>query len=102
MVVKTVTKDLYEVLIVIRPNIDDESLENSILQVESAIKNYGGSVIKIDEPIRRKFTHKIKNFKEGYYVTFLFNSSRELPNNLKRTLSINDDVLRYIVVKVEK
>lgn len=102
MAVKTVVKNLYELLIVVKPSVGEDGLENTISSIESAIKNYGGNVVKIDEPLKRRFTHKIKGFKDGYYVSFLFNSPPELPNTLKRTLSINDDILRYVLVKQEK
>ena len=97
--VKNLIKNLYEAIVIIKPNIGDDDLEKNIVQIESAIKNYGGSVVKIEEPVRRKFTHRIKGCKEGFYISVLFNSPPELPNTLKRTLSIADDVLRYIVVK---
>ena len=102
MAVKTVVKNLYELLIVVKPSVGEDGLENTISTIESAIKNYGGNVVKIDEPLRRRFAHKIKGFKDGYYVSLLFNSPLELPNTLKRTLSINDEVLRYILVKQER
>lgn len=99
MAVSTQAKNLYEVFVVFKANIDDDELEKNISQVETAIKNYGGNIIKIGEPLRRTFTHRIKGVKEGYYVSVVFNSPPELPNVLKRTLSISDDVLRYIVVR---
>ena len=101
MTIKAPVKNLYEVLIVLKANISDEALEKNVTQVTSAIKNYGGSVIKIDEPVYRKFTHRIKNLKEGFYVSILFSSPTEAPNTLKRTLAISDEILRYIVVRKE-
>lgn len=100
--VKTLSKNLYEAVIILRPNLNEEELEQGIVQVENAIKNYGGHIIKNDEPVRKRFTHKIKNFKDGFYVSFVFNSPPELPNTLKRTLSISDEVLRYIIVRKEE
>lgn len=96
--IKAPVKNLYEVILVLK-SMSDEELEKNISQVESAIKNYGGSIVKVDDPIRRRFTHKIKGFKEGYYIHIQFNSPPELPNILKRTLAIADDVLRYIVTR---
>lgn len=99
MTVTAQAKNLYEVIVVFKANINDDELEKNISQLDTAIKNYGGNIIKIDEPIRRTFTHKIKGQKDGYYVSVVFNSPPELPNVLKRTLSIADDVLRYIIVR---
>ena len=98
---KAPVKNLYELLVVIKSNISDDDLDKNIDQIESAIKNYGGGIVKSDEPTRKRFTHKIKGFKEGYYISILFNSPREAPNMLKRTLSISDDVIRYVIVKKE-
>lgn len=98
---KTSAKNLYEVNIILKPTLSDDEIEKNINQVETTIKNGGGSVTKIDEPVRRRFTHKINSVKDGYYISFLFNAPAELPNTLKRTLSISDDVLRHIIVKKE-
>ena len=98
---KTPVKNLYEVLAVIKPNINDDDLDKGISQIESAIKSYGGSIVRIDEPLRKRFTHRIKGFKEGYYISMLFNSPSAVPNTLKRTLSISADVIRYVIIKKE-
>lgn len=99
MALKTALKNLYEVIVILRPNVSDQDLEKNISLVETSIKNYGGSIVKVDEPVKKRFTHKIKAFKDGFYISVLFNSPPELPNTLKRTLSIADDVLRYIIVR---
>jgi small subunit ribosomal protein S6 len=98
---KTAVKNLYELLVIIKPNINDDDLDKSITQIESSIKNYGGSIVKTDEPLRKRVAQKIKGFKEGYYVSILFNSPTEAPNLLKRSLSISDDVMRHVIVKRE-
>ena len=98
---KAPVKNTYEVVIILKANVSDEDLEKNISQVTSAIKNYGGNVVKVDDPVQRKFTHKIKGTKEGLYISILFNSPPELPNTLKRTLSIADDILRYVVIRKE-
>ena len=101
MATKELVKNLYEVVLVLKANISDDDLEKNISQVTSAIKNYGGNVVKVEDPVHRKFTHKIKGIKEGFYISILFNSPPEVPNTLKRTLSIADDVLRFVLIRKE-
>ena len=98
---KAPVKNLYEVVIILKANLSDEDLDNSISRVVSAIKNYGGNVVKVDEPVQRRFTHRIKGIKDGLYISILFNSPPEFPNTLKRTLSIADDILRYTLISRE-
>jgi len=99
MPVKTQIKNLYEVTVIFKASHSEEDLGKNVQLIESAIKNYGGSIVKIDEPIRRKFTHPIKGVKEGFYLAVHFNSPPELPNTLKKTLSLSDNVLRYMVIR---
>lgn len=99
--VKTAVKNLYDLLVVLKANLSDDELEKEITQIESSIKNYGGTIVKTDDPVRRRLTHKMAGNTEGTYVAILFNSPPELPNTLKRTLSIADNVLRYIIVRKE-
>ena len=101
MAVKSLVKNLYEVVVILKPNLGDEDLDKNISSLENAIKNYGGSVVKVDDPLKKKLMHKIQGVRDGLYVSCLFNSSPELPNLLKRSLSISDDVLRYMIVKRE-
>ena len=98
---KTQVKSLYEVLVILKSDLSDDDIDKNISQIESSIKNFGGSIVRIDEPLRRRLTHKIKGYKEGYNVSIIFNSPSELPSTLKRSLSIADDVLRYILIKRE-
>lgn len=99
MVTKVQTKNSYEVFFILKPDLSDDDIERNISQIEAAIKNYGGGVVKVLEPVRRTFTHKIKGIKDGFYISILFNSPPEAPNTLKRTMSVSDDILRFIVVK---
>lgn len=102
MVIKTQIQKTYEVLVILKSNLSEEDIEKNITQVESAIRNYGGTLVKVHDPFRKTFTHKIKNFRDGYYISILFNSPPDVPNTLKRTLSISDDVLRYMILKKEE
>ena len=74
MALKAPVKNLYETIIILKPNLGDEDIEKNISLLGTSIKNYGGSVVKVDDPVRRKFTHKIKGFKDGFYISVLFNS----------------------------
>ena len=102
MAVKAIVKNSYEALIVFTPGLSEKDLVEAVQQIESAIKNNGGTISKVDEPIRKRFTHKIKNFKDGYYISMYFDSPPEVPNILKRSLSISDNVLRYVLIRKEK
>lgn len=94
----TAIKNTYELFFTLKPTLGEDELEKNIVQIENSIKNYGGEIIRSDQPMRSRFAHKMKGFRDGYYVSLIFNSNGEVPNLLKRALSISDAVLRHIIV----
>ncbi len=100
--VKTLVKKIYEATIVLKSNVGEDDLERIISQVEATIKNNGGTIVRTEDPNRRRFSHKINGIKEGYYISLVFNSSSELPNILKRNLAVSDDILRYMIIRKEE
>ena len=59
---------------------------------------------KVDETWgKRRLAYAIDYKTEGWYVLVNFQASPELPRELERNLQINENILRYLVVKlVEK
>ena len=64
----------------------------------------GGEIEKVDETWgKRRLAYAIDYKTEGWYVLVTFKAPVELPRELERNLQINENVLRYLVVKlVEK
>ena len=90
----------YESVIIINPNLDQEATKALIKKFEDLI-NTDGKVEKIDELGKRKLAYEIKKNKEGYYVIYTFESKPEAIAELERNYRITDDVMKFIVVRLE-
>jgi len=90
----------YESVIIINPNLDQEATKALIKKFEDLI-NTDGKVEKIDELDKRKIDYEIKKSKEGYYVVYTFESKPEAIAELERNYRISDDVMKFIVVRLE-
>lgn len=87
----------YELLSIIKTNLDMEGIEQVVQNIEENIKNMGGQVLSMDKLGRKKLAYDIKKSRDGFYVIF----NIELPENkvidLRRYLKLNDNVLREMV-----
>ena len=101
MPVKVQQKNLYEATVIIKPDLSNDDLNKVVDQIQATIKSFGGDILNVIEPSLKKFTHRIKTVRDGYYVTFIFNSPPELPTTLKKSLLIMDEVLRHMVLRKE-
>ncbi|MGZ3347258.1 MAG: 30S ribosomal protein S6, partial [Caulobacteraceae bacterium] len=62
----------------------------------------GGSVAKIEYWGLRNLTYRIKKNRKGHYSLLALNAPAAAVKEMERQLSINEDVLRYLTVRVEE
>lgn len=90
----------YESVIIINPSLEQEATKALIKKFEDLI-NTDGKVEKIDELGKRRLAYEIKKSKEGYYVVYTFEAKPELIAELERNYRITDDVMKFIVVRLD-
>jgi small subunit ribosomal protein S6 len=91
----------YEAIIVFNGALSDDKIEASIAKFEKKIKESGGSDIATEKWGTKKLSFKMKRSKkatEGAYVMIKFNGEGATPNELKNTLRVTEDVIRFSVI----
>ena len=94
----------YEMIYIIDADLEEAARKELIEKVSALIEKNGGEIEKVDETWgKRRLAYAIDYKTEGWYVLVTFKAPVELPRELERNLQINENVLRYLVVKlVEK
>ena len=92
----------YELLTIIKPNMDAEEADKVIAKIEESIKALGGNVTSTDKMGRKKLAHDIQNFRDGHYVAQRIELAPDKVAEFKRQLSLNDNVLRVMFMEESK
>ena len=94
----------YEMIYIIDADLEEAARKELIEKVSALITNNGGEIEKVDETWgKRRLAYAIDYKTEGWYVLVNFKAPVDLPRELERNLQINENVLRYLVIKlVEK
>ena len=93
----------YEMIYIIDTGLEDSARKELIEKVSALIVNNGGEIEKVDETWgKRRLAYAIDYKTEGWYVLVNFKAPADLPRELERNLQINENVLRYLVVKLEE
>jgi small subunit ribosomal protein S6 len=89
----------YEVLYIVRADLDDEKVQDAVKRVNTLIERSGGSLERTNLWGKRKLAYEVKHQKEGSYVLqdFQFDPSR-VPE-LEAGLKITEEVLRHLIVR---
>jgi small subunit ribosomal protein S6 len=91
----------YELVAVISPEVDEEGVSKIVDKVTQSINNRGGVVEEIKRWGRRKLAYPIRKFMEADYVLARFKLMPKSVRELKGEISASEDILRYLVVKVD-
>ena len=89
----------YEVLYIVRADLDDEKVQDAVKRVNTLIERSGGTLERTNLWGKRKLAYEVKHQKEGSYVLqdFQFDPSR-VPE-LEAGLKITEEVLRHLIVR---
>ena len=93
---------LYEHVIIARQDISAQQAEALNDTLKALIEEGGGSVAKIEYWGLRNLTYRIKKNRKGHYSLLALDAPAPAVKEMERQLSINEDVLRYMTVRVEE
>ena len=92
----------YEVMYILRPTLDEAGKAEVMETLHGVITSNGGTITNVDEWGKKRLAYPINYINDGYYVLMYFSAPAALPAELERNFKISDDVLRYIVINLDK
>lgn len=91
----------YETMFIIKPTLVEEEIKAKIDFYKEAIIKNGGSIETCLDMGMRNLAYEIKKNKRGYYFVIYFKAQPSMVLELERLYRINEDILRFIVIKYE-
>ncbi len=92
----------YEHVVIARQDISPQQAEALNDQIKTLIEEGGGHIAKIEYWGLRNLTYRIKKNRKGHYSLLAIDAPAPAVKEVERQLSINEDVLRYLTVRVEE
>ncbi len=89
----------YEILYIIRCDVEDELKSATVEKYEALVASLGGEVQNLDKWGMKKFAYEINKQTEGFYVLMNFASTVESLAELERQMSIDDKIVRKMIIK---
>jgi len=89
-------------MFIISDTIAGSDWEATVKHVEDLLKNRGAEVLKSEKWEERKFAYKLKGHKRGVYLLVYFNAPTDSITLIKRDFELSDNVLRTLIVKIDK
>lgn len=91
----------YETMFILKPTLVEEEIKTKIEIFKEVITKNGGEIETCLDMGMRNLAYEIEKNKRGYYFVIYFKAEPSLIAELERNYRINEDVLRFIVIKYE-
>jgi small subunit ribosomal protein S6 len=89
----------YEVLYIVRADLDDDKVQDVVKRVNTLIERSGGVPERTNLWGKRKLAYEVKHQKEGSYILQDFRIPQNRIPELESALKITEEVLRHLVVR---
>lgn len=91
----------YELMLLLRPDLEDDKLQAAVEKVTRAIVNGGGSLSKVSPWGKRRLAYDIDRHREASYFLIHFDIEPNQVREIERGLLISDEILRHLVTVIE-
>jgi len=95
------SKHQYELTYVISGVVKQNQVDDIVRKVTQFVKDNGGEILEVDEWGNQRLAYEIDKKRSGYYVNMYFRAPGEMIEKLERQLKINDDVLRFLTLRMD-
>ena len=88
----------YELGIIVNPDVGDEQTRAIVDRITQTIAANDGQIVRVNAQGRRRLAYPIEHHRDGVYFYFDMALPPQAVNELERTLRVNEDVIRHLVL----
>ena len=93
---------LYEHIFMARQDVTPQQVEAMVDQYKGVIEQNGGSVDKTEMWGVKSLAYRIKKNRKAHFTMFNLNAPAPAVAEMERQMRINEDILRFMSIKVEE
>lgn len=93
---------LYEHVFVARQDLTQQQIEQLVEQYKTLLAENGAKVERVEHWGLRTLAYRINKSRKAYYVLMNIDGPSAAIDAMERQMRINEDVLRYLTIRVEE
>ena len=92
----------YEVMYIVRPDVEEADLDKLIEGFNTVVTNGGGEVSNVEKLGRRRLAYTVRKFLDGQYVLLHVSADGPLIAELERRLRVTEQIIKFITVRTDE
>lgn len=91
----------YEIMFIVKSTMEEDKIKKVSEDLQKLLNTKTSKVIEFKEMGRKKLAYPIKKEISGYYYVMTVEADKDSIHEFDRKVSINENVLRHLIIKVE-
>jgi small subunit ribosomal protein S6 len=92
----------YEVMFIVRPDIEEADVDKLIASLEQTITSGGGTIKSTEKLGRRRLAYLVRKFNDGNYILLVVQADGGLIAEIERRLRVSEPVIKFITVRTDE
>jgi small subunit ribosomal protein S6 len=92
----------YQSILILKPDLDEAQVEQSIEKITSIISKFGGAILKLDNWGKKRLAYRVKKNKFGYYLNIYHTCEPGGVPALEKEYQLYDLIIKYLVIRLEE
>ena len=93
---------LYEHVFLARQDVSAQQVEELTAQLTGVIEQLGGKVTKLEQWGVKSLSYRVRKNRKAHFTLMNVNAPPAAINEIERLERLNEDVLRYLTIRVEE
>ncbi len=93
----------YEIMFIVKSDLDEKAVKDTVKKLEKALTDNNAVITLSKELGQKEFAYEIKGFKSGFYYLYNIESNNDKAvKEFDRIALIDENVIRHLILNVEK
>lgn len=92
----------YEIMFIVRPDVEEAELDKLIETFSGYVTTGGGTVKTTEKMGRRRLAYTVKKFNDGFYVLLIVEAPASLVSEIERRLRVSEPVIKFLTVRMDE
>ena len=91
----------YEITFIVKTTIEEQEIKNIAETMKKVLTDNNAKIVEEKSIGQKELAYEINKVKTGYYFLYVVEASSEAIDEFTRVAGINENILRYLTIKVE-
>ena len=93
----------YEIMFIVKPDLEEKTVKETVKKLEKALTDKKAVITLSKELGQKEFAYEIKGFKSGFYYLYNIESNSDAAiKEFDRIASLDEFVIRHLILNIEK